>query len=185
MRKAPFHSEPDRNVVAPPHRRPPRAHLAGHTDCSSVGMTTRRLCSLVLATALAACACLTAAESQAQVPPPAAKDDGGVPLMIAGGVLFGTMYGVNAIAAATQTEDGSEGWDVLYAPVVGPLIAIETLDANFLGGLVLVVDHLVQATTLGIFIAGVTITATSPTATIRVAPLVGGGTTGLSITGTF
>ena len=70
-----------------------------------------------------------AAESEAKDP-----EDGGIPLVIAGSVLFGLVYGSNAIAAATQSDDGSEGWDVLYAPVVGPLIAIDTLDANVLGG---------------------------------------------------
>lgn len=79
-----------------------------------------------------------------------------VGLIIGGSVSLGTLYLLSALSGAIMldTNPGEKGAP-LFAPVVGPFVAIGTLKASATGSFLLVVDGLGQAAGLGMLIGGI------------------------------
>jgi hypothetical protein len=83
-------------------------------------------------------------------------------LVIGGSVTFGVLWLLNisvASVAVQATSDcsscSSSGLEPLFAPIVGPFIAIATTRANALGGFWLGFDGVVQAGGVAMLIAGI------------------------------
>jgi hypothetical protein len=76
-------------------------------------------------------------------------------LVAAGAALTLSLWLASAQAAIVLDEEGdSEGVEALYAPVVGPFIAMKTTDSEGAMRSLLFMDGLVQTAGLGMFIAG-------------------------------
>ncbi len=112
-------------------------------------------------------------------------------LLVGGIVTFGISYGVTALvgAVALDTSRGSSQTWPLLIPVIGPFIQMAVTPVPGLNVL-LAVDGLVQATGVGLFIAGlaartVTLVRTANLTLTPVPVVTAGGGNGLGIAGTF
>jgi hypothetical protein len=76
------------------------------------------------------------------------------PLMIAGGVIFGTTYVASALTALTAASAGSEHLVNLAIPLAGPVLTIEPSDAEAAATAALVATTIVQATGITLFVIG-------------------------------
>lgn len=116
-------------------------------------------------------------------------------VVAAGAGMFGVAYALSAIsAAAWPSVPGSEA---LYAPVVGPLIALGNSGCSeadpdcgaivYVRGVLYVVDTLVQLGGLALVTEGLLMTteAEGPAPSVSIAPLVTPDTTGVSVMGRF
>ncbi|MBL8742066.1 MAG: hypothetical protein JNK04_13255, partial [Myxococcales bacterium] len=73
--------------------------------------------------------------------------------LISGMIVGGAPYLGSFIAAYVSAIKGDgEEWGALFAPVVGPFIAIETGEAEDVGAYMLILDGLAQATGIGLTI---------------------------------
>ncbi len=120
-------------------------------------------------------------------------------LAIGGGVTFGVTWLLSALVGAALSEsfnddDTIENDDTawpLFIPVAGPFIGIGTMEASYGPGFILVLDGLAQTGGLAMFIAGLAakkqmlVRDDVYAVDIEVAPLVGGGTSGLAVTAKF
>lgn len=77
-------------------------------------------------------------------------------LLIGGAVIFGAFWITTCLVAGTQLDLNKPGAGALYAPVVGPFIAIFTLpmENNQDAIPVLVLDGVIQAVGVAMFAAG-------------------------------
>jgi hypothetical protein len=112
-------------------------------------------------------------------------------LIIAGSITFGAPYLISALVAATVVSaDSNNGGELapLFAPVVGPFIAIGTAHAEGAATFWLIFDGLAQAGGVAMFIAGLTmeekyLQRTPPHASIKPEVLVNPG--GMKLKWTF
>lgn len=106
-------------------------------------------------------------------------------LVIAGAITFGTLH-LFSIGIASLDTDSTKP---LYAPVVGPIIAIGTLEPSTGGAVILAVDALGQAAGLAMLIAGLAATkeilVRDDVVELTLTPVVGENQRGLSLTGRF
>jgi hypothetical protein len=109
---------------------------------------------------------------------------------IGGGTTFASLWLVSlAVAAAFQSdEDAADELSPLFAPLVGPFVALGTSNAEPIGAFALVVDGLGQAVGLALFVVGFTAPETvwvrDEQARIRLTPIVTpDGTAALGIRG--
>jgi hypothetical protein len=65
--------------------------------------------------------------------------------IVAGAVTFGTLYLFSALGAAAAQDAKDEGFTPLYAPCVGPFVAMGTADVNATGAFALAVDGVAQS----------------------------------------
>ena len=80
-------------------------------------------------------------------------------LVIGGAVTFGSVYLINVMTAAIAQDTcnslgGCSGLGALYAPIVGPFIQMGATHTSATGNFFLVMDGLVQAGGVAMFIAG-------------------------------
>ena len=107
-------------------------------------------------------------------------------LVIAGAAVFGGIYILTAIFTSViiSAEGEGEGYEALYAPLVGPWIAFGTIkdEINANGALILAASGVAQAGGVAMFIAGL---AAKKKVLVRndypVGILVGPGTLGASL----
>jgi hypothetical protein len=118
-------------------------------------------------------------------------------LIVGGSVLFGSMYLVSVLVAAANDDVArnngtSSPTDALYVPAVGPFVQMLLKSNGALGNVALAMDGLAQCGGIAMFVVGLAV----PKAlliretlengpTLRMAPLLAKGTTGLSLVGTF
>lgn len=76
-------------------------------------------------------------------------------LVVAGAVTLGSIWVLNGIPAIIGTAGGDGGAAALFAPVVGPFIAIGTLRAEGAGVVALLADGIAQTAGLALLIAGI------------------------------
>jgi hypothetical protein len=134
-------------------------------------------------------------EDEGQPPPPGyiRKTRVRKGLVIAGAVTFGSTWLVSAVLAGIAMDDGGDDGDAfapLFAPVVGPFIAISTLEAESLGTAILVLDGIAQAGGLAMLIAGIAAQESvyvrvGPMGKVRIDPLVGKEGGGAAFSGQF
>jgi hypothetical protein len=147
-------------------------------------------------------------------PPSVIDDNGGPPppgyrrdtqirkgLVIGGATTFGALWLVTIVAGAGLADDvnsysreQTEDYVPLFVPLVGPFIAIGTLNAEGVGTALLMIDGLAQTAGLAMLIAGVAakkdvfvrdFSMGGHKVTVEAQPLVGYNAGGLSLTGTF
>jgi hypothetical protein len=123
-------------------------------------------------------------------------------LVIGGAVLFGTTYLITALVGAIADDYNSScgglferscstprpNVTALYVPAIGPFIQIANT-SSATTSTALAIDGLAQSAGAVMLIVGLTSPKTvlvrNDLAEIRVTPMVGGGTTGAALTGTF
>jgi hypothetical protein len=76
-------------------------------------------------------------------------------LVVGGACTFGALWIVNVFVASVAVEAHSSGLQPLFAPIVGPFIAIGTTHGDALGGFWLAFDGVVQAGGVAMLIAGI------------------------------
>jgi hypothetical protein len=116
--------------------------------------------------------------------------------LLAGGIgMFGVAYGLSAMSASVWP--GTPGSSALYAPVVGPLIALGNSGCSeddpdcgaivYVRGVLYVVDTLVQLGGLGLIAQGLFMTTEAEGAapSVSIVPVVTPTTHGVSIIGQF
>ena len=99
-------------------------------------------------------------ENDESIPPGfAVRSRANRPLVVAGAITFGVSYLFSALIASVlvsfDSRDGGAGAP-LFIPVVGPFVAIGTLNAEGAGTFWLVVDGLTQVGGAAMFVAGLT-----------------------------
>lgn len=115
--------------------------------------------------------------------------------IIAGSIVFGTLYFFSAMAAAVSADaSGRDKNDLapLWVPGVGPFITMGTTDSAT-GRFFLAVDGLGQCAGIALLVYGLTSPKTvlrrndftSPAATIRAVPILSAAATGVGLVGTF
>jgi len=115
-------------------------------------------------------------------------------LIVGGAVLFGTLYFISALAAAIDADNGKGELAPLWVPGVGPFIQMFSTDSAT-GKLFLGIDGVGQSAGLFMLVYGLTARKTVLVRNdlakgpekpgVTVAPLVGAGTSGLALRGTF
>jgi hypothetical protein len=111
-------------------------------------------------------------------------------LVIAGAVLFGSLYTVNLMGAAGNAVFGrpnQENW--LVVPGVGPLVVMAQT-TNAPGNVLLAADALVQLGAIAMFAYGLAapvpaIVRDEGAPSLAVMPMLGGGRAGLGVVGRF
>jgi hypothetical protein len=111
-------------------------------------------------------------------------------LLIAGSTTTGALWLISmAVASAAEDNEGTS-LSPLFAPVVGPFIAIGTDNPNGLGTFTLVIDGIGQAAGVAMFVLGVTkkeqVWRYEPLGSLQIAPLpLGRGQYGMGLSGAF
>jgi hypothetical protein len=111
-------------------------------------------------------------------------------LVIAGAVLFGSLYAVNLTGVAGNAVFGrarQENW--LALPGVGPLVVMAQT-TNAPGNLLLAADALVQLSAIAMFVYGLAaqvpaIARDEGAPSLAVMPMLGGGRAGVGVVGRF
>lgn len=110
-------------------------------------------------------------------------------MVIGGAITFGTLYLLSAAAAASAQDDPAlfDQRAPLFAPVVGPFIALGTEQPAATGSLALVVDGAGQAAGLALFIVGLAMPRKVwlRSDLIAVTPIAAPGLAGLGLKGQF
>lgn len=134
-------------------------------------------------------------------PPRMDYDDGPIPpgyrvtsrvrkgLIIGGAVSFGVLYVLSVLVADAAKGDSyndNSYLKSLYIPAIGPFIAMSHTSS---GTGVLLLDGIGQVAGLAMFISGFAFPRTelvrNDVATVRMAPMIGQGRSGLALVGTF
>jgi hypothetical protein len=116
-------------------------------------------------------------------------------LVIGGAITFGTTWLLSAVTAGMVMDNGSEEdgerFAPLFAPVVGPFIAMATTNSEGVGTLVLAIDGIAQAGGLAMLIAGCAaqksvFVRTGPMGEqMTITPMIGKDANGFALTGSF
>jgi hypothetical protein len=111
-------------------------------------------------------------------------------LVIAGGVLFGSLYTVNLMGVAGNAVFGrakQENW--LAFPGIGPLVVMAQT-TNAPGNVLLAADAVIQLSAIAMFVYGLAapvpaIVRDEGAPSLAVVPMLGGGRAGLGVLGRF
>ena len=107
-------------------------------------------------------------------------------LWLSGIITFGAPWFMSAVGAGILLDEEKEDVAPLFAPVLGPFIAIGTLATDSPGTTLLMVDGLAQAAGVGLLIAGLTAERkvwVRDYFSLSAVPLVSAHGSGLSLTG--
>jgi hypothetical protein len=109
-------------------------------------------------------------------------------LVIAGSIVFGTLYFFTAVAAGIDADQGDGEAQSLWIPAVGPFLQAAKTDNGGADSL-LILDGLGQSAGLFMLIYGLaasrTILVRNDVAKLHVVPMTGRNTSGLMLGGTF
>ena len=116
-------------------------------------------------------------------------------LVVGGAVTFGCLYLISLLIAAANTDaakadNRSSEADALYIPAIGPFVQMART-SSATANVFLALDGIAQAGGIAMFVAGISMPKTvlvrdaSTSPTLHLAPLVGRGSTGLAVMGTF
>jgi hypothetical protein len=116
-------------------------------------------------------------------------------LLIGGAVTFGCFYFISLLVAAASTDaakadNRSSEVDALYIPAIGPFVQMART-SSATANVFLALDGIAQAGGVAMFVAGISMPKTvlvrdaSTAPTFHLAPLLGRGSTGVAVLGTF
>ena len=116
-------------------------------------------------------------------------------LVIGGAVTFGCLYFISLLIAAANTDaakadNRSSEADALYIPAIGPFVQMART-SSATANVFLALDGIAQAGGVAMFVAGIAMPKTvfvrdaSTSPTLHLAPLLGRGSTGMAVVGTF
>ncbi|HVH47714.1 MAG TPA: hypothetical protein VM925_35505 [Labilithrix sp.] len=111
-------------------------------------------------------------------------------LVIAGSIVFGTMYFFSALGASVDADSHNPSAQALWVPAVGPFIQMASTDSAT-GKFFLAIDGIGQSGGLFMLVYGLTSPKTVlvrndlAKTNVRVLPMAGPGTSGLQLAGSF